>query len=358
MNIIPLLRFLIPLTLTPLLLASPKVTPQPVYTVDLSKLISQELDINPAGTLTFVTENILAVSICRNLRCNLETLDLKSGTPRVIARSNEFQNYSALFRVTAGRVMLDRVRSGNRWEAVVLDSNLQAPSLIPEAAGIDQRNISSTGDTFVKQNQEGWVAYRTVLPPARIREGNGSVLSVSDDAVAYVDKGTIQVEGMEGKHLGSFRVNAKALPTISFLGPDRLWSEAKAHPEILDFNGRVVQSMKKQDGWGFRIGQSSDGSRMLFDRYTRNVPLGQKISEAAIAIATLGMGVGDEEANGETVVVIDTKNGKKCFEWSSRTDLLLEGHFHADIDPSGRLIAIMSRNWLNFYKLPADCSAQ
>ncbi len=80
--------------------------PAPLYTVDLSKLISQELDINATGTLAFLTEHTLAVSMCRNLRCNLETLDLDGGRPRAIAKTDEVQNYSVLFRGPEGRVIM------------------------------------------------------------------------------------------------------------------------------------------------------------------------------------------------------------------------------------------------------------
>jgi hypothetical protein len=70
------------------------------------------------------------------------------------------------------------------------------------------------------------------------------------------------------------------------------------------------------------------------------------------------MGVGDEEPNGEMALVIDTRSGKQCFEWNSSTNLLVGGQLHADIDPSGRLVAIMSPTALNIYKLPEECVAK
>lgn len=348
---------LIHLAATPALLPAQTVTPQPLYTMDLSKFISQELDINRAGTLTFLTEKILAVSICRNLRCDLETFDLGSGKPRMIARTDEFQDYGALFRASDGRVILDNVLTEAGRNAILLDSQLHAPLLISEAAGITQPYLSTTGETFVRQNGNDWVAYRMRRPPTRLLAGTGRVLSVSDEAVAYVNEGTVHVEEMDGKPLGSFAVTPRALPTLRFLAHDRLWSEGASTVQILDFNGKQIQVLDTPDGWGFRIGQSSDGSRIMYDRYTRHIPIAQKIKEEAIAAATMGVGVGDEEPNGEMILVIDTRSGARCFEYS-RTNSLVAGQFHADIDPSGRLIAIMTPTALNIYTLPEGCVAK
>jgi hypothetical protein len=332
----------------------------PLYTVDLSPLIPHGPEVFLTGALAFLTEHTIAVSMCSNEGCNLETLDLAGGKPRLLAKTNEFENYRALFRTHGGGVVLDHVRTGAKQGAVLFDPDLRAPQLIP-TANICERCMSATGQTFVRQlSQNDWAAYQMTVPPLRIRGGNGRVLSVSEDAVAYIDSGTIQVERMDGKSLGSFAAGhgTSAIPVVHFLGHDRLWFDSGSHPEILDFNGKTLRALHKEDGWGFRVGQSSDGSRLLYDRYTRHVPLEQSIKEDAVAVATLGMGVGDMEATGEMVRVIDTNDGKQCFEWHSKAGVLLAGGYHADIDPSGQLIAIMTRNSLAFYRLPDVCANQ
>jgi hypothetical protein len=353
-----------------MLFAAQKGPPQPLYTIDLSEAISHELDIGPTGTLAFLTDSTLAVSICRNLRCTLETFDLGSGKPRMLAsRSDEFPHYSSLFRTSDGRLILDGAPSGTEPGAVIFDSQLLTPSLIPTAAGIRQQRLSLTGKTFVQQNKNEWVAYEMKSPSHRLLTGTGRVLCVSDEAVAYFNDGAIHVSGMDGKALGSFGIPpGKALsplspapitlPTIRFLGHDYLWSDNGSYMEILDFNGKAIRTMDRPDGWGFRIGESTDGSRILYDRYTRHIPLTRKIEEEAIAVGTLGMGVGDEEPNGEMVLVIDTKSGKLCFEWSASTNLLVPGQLHADISPSGHLVGIMTPTTLNIYSLPEACGAQ
>ncbi|MGA2352925.1 MAG: hypothetical protein ABSG02_00415 [Terriglobales bacterium] len=271
----------------------------------------------------------------------------------MIAKTNEFHASSALFRAPEGRVLAGNMQSEGKMGAVLFDSDLHVPILIPKAVDNRPQFLSTTGETFVKQNQHVWVAYKMGPPPERIREGIGAVLSVSNEAVAYLDQGTVHIEGMDGKPLGMFAL--KARPTIRFVGHDRLWVESGSEVEIADFNGKLIQTLEKPDGWGFRIGQSSDGSRILYDRYTRHISLAQKAEEDAVAVVTLGVGVGDEGANAEMVQVIDTRSGKKCFEWNSRKNLLVAGQFHADIDPSGRLIAIMNRTALNIYRSPETC---
>lgn len=354
------LCFLIHLVTTAVPLPAQKQAPQPLYTVDLSKLVSQELDIKPAGTVTFLAERTVAVSICRNLRCYLETLDFGAGKPQVMGgtRTDAFQVIGTLFRAPDGDVIV-----GDR----ILDRKLHEVSQMPKGAGGRRSYISTTGETFVKQDRNDWVAYKMERPSQRIISGTGTILSVSDDAVAYFDDGTVHIRGMEGTTLGSFAtvppktltfgsvsITPKSIPTLRFLGRDRLWSENGSDVKILDFNGRPLQTLDRPDGWGVNIGQSSDGSRILYDRYTRHVPSAWKIEEGAAA----AMGVGaDEEPNGEMVLVIDTRSGKHCFEWNSNTNLLVVGQSHADIDPSGRLVAIMTPTTLNIYRLPEACVA-
>lgn len=353
------LYFLIHLFAIPALLSAQEIPHQSLYSVDLSPLVPQGPEIYLSGSLAFITDHTLAVSICSNAGCNLETLDLAGGKPQTLARTNDFGHYSALFRAPDGRIVLNHVWTGTSRGAVLLDSDLHTSRHI-SATTIDQSDISTTGETFVQRSRNDWVAYKMALSPVRIRGGTGQVLSVSDDAVAYVNQGNVRIEGMDGKVLGTFATGPRSMaaPMLRFIGKDRLWFDGGGKTEIRDFNGKTFKNFDRPDGWGFRIGQSSDGTRLLLDQYTRHVPLAQTAKETAIAVATLGMGVGDESANGEMVRVIDTKSGKQCFEWNGKIGLLLEGGFHADIDPSGQLIAIMTRTTLTLYSVPEACTAK
>jgi len=360
---------LIHLMTTTVLLPAQGPPQQPLYRVDLSRLVSQELDINPEGTLTFLTQDTLAVSICRNARCYLESLHLGAGKPQAIGgiRTDGFHGVMDLFRAPDSRVIVGHGITGVEREAIVLDSKLREVLQIPSATGIRQSCISTTGETFVHQTKNRWVAYKMDHPRQPILEGTGLVLSVSDDSIAYLDEGVVQIEGLDRSPLGSFAppvakpltfgsvaITPKVVPTLRFLGRDRLWSERDSDVKILDFNGKVIQTLDKPDGWGFRIGQSSDGVRILYDRHARHIPLAQKLKEEEIAKTGI---VADEEPNGEMVLVIDTRSGKKCFEWSTQKNLLAVAQYHADIDPSGRFVAIMTPTTLNIYNLPEVCGA-
>ena len=336
---------------------SAQIARSPVYTVDLSSLVPMDKKVFLVGSLAFLTDDTLAVSICSNVGCNLETIDFQGEKPRVIARSEEFENYRALFRAPDGGVILGRIRTSEHEGAVLLDSNLKFEQLI-SSARLLVSDISVTGETFVKQQKGNWAAFKMNQPPVLLRHGIGRVLCVSDDAVVYLNDGIVHVEGLDGKSLGTFesRLKSSEFLRIHLLGHDRLWFESGSRVEILDFDGKLLYKLRSEYGWGFREGQTADGSRLLYDRYTRHASIAQHVKEDTIAIATLGMGVANEDDNGEMVRVIDTANGKQCFEWDSKTGILPAGDYHADINPSGQLVAIVTQANLRVYRLPEDCA--
>jgi len=69
----------------------------------------------------------------------------------------------------------------------------------------------------------------------------------------------------------------------------------------------------------------------------------------------MGVGVDDQKSNGESVRVIDTATGKSCFELRGATGLTGAGEPHADLDPSGQLVAVVTRNSLSVYEVPESC---
>jgi hypothetical protein len=74
------------------------------------------------------------------------------------------------------------------------------------------------------------------------------------------------------------------------------------------------------------------------------------------AAATLGLGSANEQANGERIQVIDTKTGGVCFDWDSKLKPLgLAGEYHADISPSGGLVAVVGWGKLMIYRMPNTC---
>src|SRR5215470_3985351 len=174
--------------------AAQKAPLQPLYTVDLSTLVPQGPQIYLTGALTFLTNHTLAVSMCSNQGCHLETLDFADSKLRVLARTREFENYDDLFRAPEGRVVLDHVLTEKSQGAVLLDQDLHSSQLMPNA-WIHQSDISITGETFVQRlHGSDWAAYKISSPPVQLRSGTGQILSVSDDKVAYVDQSIVRIE--------------------------------------------------------------------------------------------------------------------------------------------------------------------
>jgi len=315
-------------------LQAQEAPPLPLYTIDLSPLVSQEITTSLLGTVAFLTNQTLVVGMCGKGGCILTTFDLTEGKPRQIAQLNGVEYYCAIHRAGDGGVLLASVRRGKEKGAVHLSRDLLTSQWIPTAPG-----ISAAGE--------------------KIPQGSGRLLAHSANAAAYLDQGTVRIQGIDGKLLGSFAVGSpseKFIPTALFLGEDRLWFQKDGSPKILDFNGKVLLKLDKPDGWGNRMGKSDDGTRLMYDRFTRHVGLVQTIKEDALILPTMGMSTDGDVPNGEMVSVIDTVSGKRCFEWKGKEKLLSIGGYHADIDPSDRLVAIMTQGSLDIYKLPDVCS--
>jgi hypothetical protein len=111
-------------------------------------------------------------------------------------------------------------------------------------------------------------------------------------------------------------------------------------------------------GWNLKI--SEDGSRLLSDNFVREVGAAQKIADKFEEIASMGMSSDGYSPNSEVVRVVDAKSGGKCFEWEGRDgsdDLLFPFDDHADIDPSGQRVAIMTRKMVAIFRLSGVCSS-
>ncbi len=317
-------------------LSAQEIMSQPLYAIDLSLLEPQETTTSTQGTVAFLANQTLAVSVCSSVGCNLATFDLTDGTPRQIAQMNKVESYRAIHRASDGGVLLTSVRRGKENGAVHLSRDLTNSQWSPTATG-----ISATGE--------------------KIPQGSGRLLAHSANAAAYLDQGTVRIQGIDGKLLGSFvagRPKDKFIPIALFLGTDRLWFQKDGSPKILDFNGKVILKLDRPDGWGNRIGKSDDGTRLMYDRFTRHVGLAQTIMEGALVLPTMGMSTDGDVPNGEMVSVIDTVSGKTCFEWNGKDKLLSIGGYHADINPSGRLVAIMTQGTLAIYRLPDSCTSK
>lgn len=331
---------------------------QSLPTEPLVKLAIQQL-LAPGGTkvtgptLSFLSDSTLAIAGCDQERkhCKLVILALSDATSHAVAETDDYVYGGSLFRSPAGGVISDRTVGAFRT-ASLYSPNLQQLHALSNTT-LYPHLISTTGKTFGQPfGQRGWELYKTAASPQQIRYGAGELLSVSDQALAYREQNTIRIDAINGNHLGSFQVKSKCVASAQIIGSGRIWLSTCNGETIRDFSGKIATPMRRNAGWGFRVGQSSDGSRVLIDHYTRKVTLARTIMEDAVALGTLGLGVANEEANGELVRVIDVNSGGVCFEWQQSNGIAEEEFYHADISPSGHSVAIITRDAVAIYELP------
>jgi hypothetical protein len=310
---------------------------QPLYAIDLSSLVPQGTLASVSGTIAFLTDRTVAVGMCSKAMCNLATFDLANGKPHQIGQMNGTARFRAIVRTNDGGVLLAGVREGREKGTVHLDQDLHESEWIPKVPG-----VSVSGE--------------------KIPEGRGRLLAHATNMAAYLDEETVQIQGSDGKLLGSFKVRlsrGKSAPTMSFLGNDRILLNEGGTPVIRDFNGMALRTLKKPGrALGEKTKQSADGSRLLFDSFTRRVGPVQTITDDAIVLPTMGMSSDGDTPNGEMVRVIDTTSGKRCFQWYGVDRLLPPFADHADVNPSGRLVAIMTQGTLAVFELPDICATR
>jgi hypothetical protein len=304
--------------------------PSPLYVIDLSSLVPEGAGSHSYGAVTFLTDHTLVVGMCFG-GCNLRTFDVSGGSPRQIGQINDADDCRGISRSGDGGILLEGVVRRREKGAVLLDEGLHSSRWIPKVPG-----YSALGE--------------------KIAEGQGRLLAHTSNVAAYWGQGTVRIHGIDGKLLGSFEVGGRSSPAIGFLGQDRiLFEDGGGGLEIRDFSGKVLRKLKKPD-WALRERkrQSADGSRLLYDSFTRRVGPAQTVKEDALAVATHGLSTDGDVPNGEVVRVIDTGSGKPCFEWYGKEKLLPPFGDHADVDPSGRLVAIMTQGTLAIFRLPRE----
>ena len=207
---------------------------------------------------------------------------------------------------------------------------------------------------------KSWTLYRLVPQFELVRRGNGEILSVSDDVVVSRGEQEVRIETVEGEARGRFQVPLRSVcySRPSIVGPGKLLISDCGPSRIVDFSGKELLKIPNPDGWGFRYGLSLDGSRMLFDHYTRRTSVLQRTYEAFESLISLGMGPVIDSI-GEMIRVVDTTNGGVCLDVDSpKKQFGVPGEYHADISPSGHFLALVTGNRLSIYSIPAVCSTR
>jgi hypothetical protein len=202
--------------------------------------------------------------------------------------------------------------------------------------------------------EAGWTALRLAPTPQLVRAGAGQLLSISDEVAVSAVGASIQIETLDGRQVGSIPVGdgGRQRPMVRTAGPGALLLRYGLEERIVDYNGREIARLAPLQGWGFRYGWSDDGSRVLFDHFTRTLTFGMRVAE----LFTVWMGA-PREPKGEVIAVQDARKGRICFRMASPQGFFGQSAgYHGDLSPSGKWVAVATLAELSVFAVPDSCT--
>jgi hypothetical protein len=302
-------------------------------------------------SVTFLSETSIAVGLCQRSSdsvCELSVIRWENGVLRVIARTHRFGPTQMEIHPSTGRILTTPIGK--------LPATLYSEDLSVGQELVPLHHVSQSGATVAEVNQKGWKLYRLASSLEPLRAGTGELQAVSERVVVIRDGDLLRTETLEGKPVASFslRPTRKCYSSVVLAG-DSLYVRDCKEARIVDFSGREQLRVRPPGGWGLRPTSSDNGKRLLFHSFDRKISAVRSVGEDVLAIATLGLGVADQQDNREEIRVVDTTNGNSCFDWKRSGDLSENA---ASISPSGEFVAIGSAGGLSVYRLPAVCETK
>lgn len=303
-----------------------------------------------------MSDTYIAVGLCREdgaEECSLSLIQWESGVLRLSEQTTKLDSISSIYPAGGGRTLTTAT-----WTPTNLFSPDQSASLrLPVSIYL----VSQSGRTVAETTQGGWKVYRlsTTLEP--VREGTGSLRSISDQVVVFQDRNVMRTETLEGRLLGSFSVapETKCYTSTELLGDNRLYLHGCKGERIVDFNGKERLKLHPPKGCcDYDNRSSNDGRRLLFDYTSRKVSALRNVGEIVLAFTFFA--AADEKDNREEVQVVDTLTGGTCFDWRRRFAMGSELRFRktAAISPSGEFVAIAAEKTLSVFRLPSLCETK
>jgi hypothetical protein len=328
-----------------------------VATLDLASLLPRTHGNLEWTTVAFVSETSIAVGLCaegKPDKCSLSLVRWEGGVLRPFAQTSVFSVGCSIHPASEGRIFTTRIRSPEVLYSPDLSASLRLPPLYLS---------SRSGSTVATITKGHWRIYHLGTGPELIREGSGSLRSISDAVVVFQAGTVMRTETLEGKVLGSFSVapEEKCYNGAEPLSNNRLYLNDCKSERIVDFNGCEQLKLRPPKGCcDYDVQWSADGKRLLFDYTSRKVTVFRSVGEIALALGTLGAGAGDQFDNRQEVRVVDAVTGGFCFDWRRSFLMGAELHFAnvASISPSGEFVAIAAEKTLSIYHLPAVCETQ
>jgi len=343
--------------------ASTPAQPQPLASLELSLLLPTGSGEPHWMTVAFASETSIAIGLCPRVeteKCSLSLVRWDTGVLRPFAQTLLYEEGAYLHPVTEGRILTTGLGSRPALYSADLSELLRLPSSIIFISPRGNTVAENAYGNAVSKTERGWKVYRLSAGLELVREGKGSLRSVSDEVVVFQDHDVMRTESLKGIPVGAFSVKpeTKCYNNAAILAHDRLYLRVcKGKPIIADFNGRELLKLDRPKGccdenW------SADGRRLLFDYTSRQVSVLRAIGEIAWAATTSG--AGEEMDNREKVQVVDTVTGASCFEWRRRFAMGSEAQYggRSAISPSGEFVAIAADKTLSVYRLPAACETR
>jgi hypothetical protein len=320
---------------------------KPVAAAEVAALLGsgeQVRDVSPV----FLSDDLIAILVSSGPRGPSRILVLRWTGARLqlIANAQKANEDDEIFAISDERILIASAR-----RTYVYSPDLRERWEIP--IRILSNSFPRSG-TVGESNPSDWKTFRVAPALALIREGPGDLLSVSDDIVVFRLDNAIRAESAGGQLLGSIPapLGQSDSHAAEAAGTGKLLLHSFGEERIVDFKGRELLRLRPPEGWGFRHGWSADGGRVLFDHFTRTVPLWGKLVD--VVARALGA---PEEDNGETIKVADTRNGGGCIAFESPGKLLGPiGSYHADLSPDGHWVAISTLAELSIFRLPDVCA--
>jgi hypothetical protein len=333
---------------------------EPVVALDVSKLLPPGPAEHISATVTFVSDTSIAVGACSGYTprtCSLSLVRWKDGRLETVAGTQDFgPTVANLHHAPGGKILATSVPGSATLYSADLSSkrSLQPVSM-----------VSFSGRTVGEWVQGGW-KIRQIDLPEPIGSGRGSLRSVSDDVVVFQSGDVMYTVTVKGEPVASFAVppESKCATLARVLPGGRIYLEGCKEDRIVDFGGDTKLRVRRPKGWSSNSSEldrfSADGNRLLFNSWSRKVSFFRSAGEIAVAFATFGMGVGEEEGNREEIRVIDTTSGHICFERRRSFRMGSESVFYttAAMSPSGEFVAIAANGVLSVYHLPSICESK
>lgn len=300
------------------------------------------------ASVAFTSETSIAVGVCLqdfiNEKCSLGLVRWEGGTLQPFAQTLRFDSGVKIHPASEGRILTVQGPS----PPVLYSADLSTVQELPRQLS---RFLSPSGKTVAEWARGSWKLYRLTDRLEPLREGTGDLQFVSDEVVLIQDRKVMRVETLDGKRLGSFSAPSEGYYASGSVGNNKLYLDDCKRVRIVDFDGRTLLNLRN----GCSVGDTSlsaDGRRMLFDSLNHKSSGLKHVLETVQTLMTLGM-AGPEDVNHEEVRVFDTVTGKVCFDWQRSFPATYSRVRSAAISPSGEFVAIVAKDKLSIYRLPA-----